>query len=1304
MKRTDRLDERRHTRLRIGRDETVLAVDGQEVRGPPAGRPSYRLDEQLWEVRRARRERHTRLLALGRGLAQEFLPDPIRMALARHLAQADGLEATLRLAVETDDAWLGDLPWESLVVPEVDPDVPLALHPRIELYRAIPEPRSGPVIRIGGPLRILVAISSPDQGERRDLLDYEQELQRIMDAVEPAQRHGRAEVRILNFGTVAEIHGVLEAQRFHILHVSCHARPGALVMEDPDGQPTLVDAGRFAREVLVAGRGVPLVVLAGCSTALSERIAAGRYGASGERQGEQPEAQGEAALPGLASQLLGHGVPAVLAMNAWVTDYYATRLSARLYQELATQQHPEPLTALSQARRQIDAELRAAPDGSRAARLADLAEWATPVLSLRGASQPLFDSVESVRPVQVSPEPPPAPGIVVRRVGDFVGRRRDQRMLLAGLRGSGAGVVIHGIGGAGKSSLAAQLVSRMGDQGGLIVSMAGQVAVEQVLDEVGKRLLDVCLALGLGQDDPLQRLAGRLREPDTPWKERLGLVAEHLSNRQPVILLLDDFEDNLVPADPGPGHEVRDRELAAFLAAWVRSSGMSRLLITSRHPLVLPEGTDRRLVAHHLGPLSLGETRKLVSRLPGLAQLTPDQLRRAHADVGGHPRALEYLDALLRGGKARFPEVAERLEAALGDQDISDPRDWLAKVAGDLDRALAETITLAVNDVLLDNLVAQVDGVPLARELLLGVSVYRLPVDMIAVIWQAAAEADLPTIPNDERFGQLLGDMTATIVEDRLADTDRSTLPHDDVARRLASVAVPWHPPQDLADQIEIALDSLIDAGLVTSMPAATSGDVQGRYLVHRWTALKLAATAEQSQREKAHHRAATYWIWRFWQTVARPESYQDLVAPLRQARNHYHLAGELDDAVRWTQQLATILHLRGAWAWEQQLCEEALTWVPPRSSEAAAFLGHLGIIAQDRGQYEQAAQQCRRALEIFQERGDQTGEANCYHQLGNVAFLADDYGRAKDWYLRASETFESIGDLGRLANCHHQLGMVAERFGQQRGAEGWYRRALDAKQRDGDLSGAASTCSHLGNLARERGHHPQARAWYQRALELWRAAGNQAGIATCYHDLAIISLENEDYGQARRWSREALEIREGLGDRPGLADSYLQLGNIAYLLNEYEQATVRYRQALDLAENLGEGFLTAKIYYQLGRVAHDRGDLRQALIWYQQGLAIFEELHAQDHTATVISQIGILLTEHGDPAKALAYTLRSLSIRLMIGSSAAGLDLGWLARQRELLGHAAFAGLLEASMDAQSAAIVLRLLQQHGAGGRNSP
>jgi tetratricopeptide (TPR) repeat protein len=1263
----------RRTTLRISRDETVLEVEGKQAAGRAVG-PTQRLEEQLWQVERARRRgphaadlavrasgeaagagmtMHGRLVEAGTSLAAAFLPDGVRAGLVEQVRLATDQGAALRLAVEvTAPTWV-DLPWEALVLPELTAR-PLVLHPRVELYRSVAELGATTAIQIRGPLRILVVIGSPDQGDHGELLDYEAELRRILDAVEPARREQRAYIRILNRGTVAEMRAALHAQRFHILHISCHARPGALYLENEDGQPDEVTAERLASEVLVADRGVPLVVLAGCSTALTERVPKQSNEAS-RGQGDDLQ-QGEAALPGLARQLLSYGLPTVLAMNAPVTDPYAARLSARLYQELATQQRPDPLAAVAEARRQVDAELRRAPAGSREALLAELAEWATPVLAVRGPSLPLFDPAEGYEKLQAPPEPRLAPGIVVRGVGDFVGRRREERLLLAALRGQRAGVVIHGIGGVGKSTLAAQLVADLGEQAGLVVSVAGKVTVDQVLDEIGRRLLSAALVQGWDETHLLRQLARLLREPKTDWTDRLDLLAEHLLHQAPVLLLLDNFEDNLQPTNHAdPAFELTDPQLAEFFSAWIHARGMSQLLVTSRYPFPLPDNANKRLETHHLGPLSLAETRKLVWRLPALDKLDPDQLQRAYADVGGHPRALEYLDALIQGGEARFDDVSDRLEQALADRQIDDPTAWLAEVRGNLDRALAETVTLAVNDVLLTDLLDRLDRVPLARRLLLGISVYRLPVDEHGVAWQVAEEITQPADPQrQERLRQLADAVWAAQDTGQQVTAERLGLPQAEFAELARELREGPRPPLAAPAGLSDTLGTLAELGLVA--PADPSDPTEGPalplWVVHRWTAAALARLAANPDLMEAHQRAARYWRWRFQEW---PQDRQADIVGLLEARYHHEAAGDLDKAVEVTEHVCSELRTWGAWSWDEQLCRETLEIVPNRSRSAAAFTHELGIIAQQRGNYDQALDWYRQALAIKEELGDRAGMASSYGQLGIIAQQRGDYEKALGYYRQALPMFEELGDRAGMATSYHQLGIIAYLRDD-------YEKALD---------------------------------WYRQALAIREELGDRPGMASSYHQLGMLVEQQGDYEKALDWYRQALAIREELGDRPGIAGSYHQLGNVAYLRGDYEKALDWYRQAVAIFEELGDRADMATSYHQLGMVAQRRRDYDQALGYYRSALAIFEELGNHADMADTISQVGALLTETGNPKDGLSWTLRSLGIRAELRLPEMSTDLRWLQRQRVLLGSRRFQRLLRQKLGDKDSQMVIEWLQQ---------
>ena len=148
---------------------------------------------------------------------------------------------------------------------------------------------------------------------------------------------------------------------------------------------------------------------------------------------------------------------------------------------------------------------------------------------------------------------------------------------------------------------------------------------------------------------------------DLGWRDRLAILRGHVLDHVPVLLLLDNFEDNLRPGRQPGTRSVMRCWPGCWPPGWPTRAG-TRLLITSRYPFTLPGGAERALSFRQLGALSRAETMKLAWSLPALDQLDEGQLEQVWRLAGGHPRSLEYLDALLSGGTARYPDVTARLQ------------------------------------------------------------------------------------------------------------------------------------------------------------------------------------------------------------------------------------------------------------------------------------------------------------------------------------------------------------------------------------------------------------------------------------------------------------------------------------------------------------------------------------------------------------------------------------------------------------------------------------------------------------------
>ena len=324
---------------------------------------------------------------------------------------------------------------------------------------------------------------------------------------------------------------------------------------------------------------------------------------------------------------------------------------------------------------------------------------------------------------------------------------------------------------------------------------------------------------------------------------------------------------------------------------------------------------------------------------------------------------------------------------------------------------------------MLSNLLQQLAVTPLAVEVVTGASVYRVPVDDTALAFQVGRPADRPPDPGRRaRIGRVQQAVQEAVERagGGQVSLDDAGLTAEEYAAYEADLAEERRPPVDAPAGLAAAVAAARAAGLLTPVPR---GDQDPAHFVHRWTAGAIAALYPDAAVE-AHRRAAAFWRWR---VAAIPQSREQAVEQLLEARYHHHAASDTDEALAAHNEAVDQLQTWGQYGRAAELCRETLTWLPPGSREAAVTENMLGILAQVRGDYDAAEALVRRSLETFERIGDQAGMASGYHQLGTLAQLRGDYGAAEPLYRRTQEISERIGDQATVARSYHQLGMLAQ-------------------------------------------------------------------------------------------------------------------------------------------------------------------------------------------------------------------------------------------------------------------------------------
>src|SRR5262249_51390093 len=214
-----------------------------------------------------------------------------------------------------------------------------------------------------------------------------------------------AQVRILEVGSLRQIREAVTGDAYHVLHLSAHGSRTSVELEDEDGDPVPAGAVDLIDALRHAGRQVPLILLSACSG-------------------------GPGGADTMAAGLISRGADRVIAMQAPVTDGYATRLAGAFYRELAHDAGQPVAQLLARARLLAEEETQRA---ARAAGTLARPEYAVATLLCSSDDVPLLDPGAERQPLTRRTAAPPGGAVREVTIRGSVGRRGHLRRATAGL-------------------------------------------------------------------------------------------------------------------------------------------------------------------------------------------------------------------------------------------------------------------------------------------------------------------------------------------------------------------------------------------------------------------------------------------------------------------------------------------------------------------------------------------------------------------------------------------------------------------------------------------------------------------------------------------------------------------------------------------------------------------------------------------------------------------------------------------------------------------------------------------------------
>lgn len=711
----------------------------------------------------------------------------------------------------------------------------------------------------------------------------------------------------------------------------------------------------------------------------------------------------------------------------------------------------------------------------------------------------------------------------LRPVASFSGREEELAALGTALSQEGGIVVIHGLGGVGKSSVAREYAWRNREQYSIVWWLGAQT-------ENG--IIDGLLRLGAMFERDLDQLADRRAAARRVINSLLGGL------EKPILMVFDNLEEE------------------GLMRRWLPRTG-SRALLTSRNAAWSADVTPIALQAW-----ALDTAIAYLQRESGRTDLSDTAAHAIAERLGALPLALAHAAASLRQARVITPErYLDRVNAYLKSAPRS--AEYPQSVFATFNTAIAQAEKEAGGAAAVLAFAALFDPDAIPDEL------FRQPIEKYAeglqpILPEGGTALDLRSaIADDLRLDEALGAL------DRLSLLSFSPTSRTNAVHRLVQLA---------------ARDSVAGTGSAWSECAATVADSAfpevdfpawpqcERLLAHARSALNaLPRESAFLPAGRLAGRCAVYLRERGEYTGAEPLQRRALsMLEAALGCDHPEVGTSLND-------LAQLRLLQGSYAEAESRYAGALAIFEnqrePDPRKIGTVLNSLSCVYYEQGGYERAEPLLTRVLTIWEESlgSSHPNVARALNNLAGVYYAQGRYDEAETYAIRALTVAEvALGhehpQVATYLNNVAEMHFIRKRYDE---AEPLLARALTIWEQAGfgpEHPDIAMTLNVMGDVYEATERYEEAESVHTRALAIREKilGPDHQAVATSLNGLANANLRQRRYEKAETMLLRAKEIREkALGpDHPDLAIGLRDLAGVYEAQGRLEEARTTLARA----------------------------------------------------------------------------------------------------------------------------------------------
>ncbi|CAF2118388.1 unnamed protein product [Rotaria magnacalcarata] len=247
------------------------------------------------------------------------------------------------------------------------------------------------------------------------------------------------------------------------------------------------------------------------------------------------------------------------------------------------------------------------------------------------------------------------------------------------------------------------------------------------------------------------------------------------------------------------------------------------------------------------------------------------------------------------------------------------------------------------------------------------------------------------------------------------------------------------------------------------------------------------------------------------------------------------HMKNEYDREETNLLSLGGVTYRMGKFDLAEKYYRRWLSELPSNDPSLSAMYQRLGMVADDKGEYDTSLEWYQKSLEIDMRThpSDHVNIGGTHNNIGGVHQKKGDRSRALESYNRAVSLFKQAHDENHplLAGFYNNIGIIYQEEKKYFEALDFYEKslAIDNKHLPADHPDLGGSYNNIGIVHRCLGHYDLALDHYNRSLKikLKSLPAQHPDIASTYRNMGLVYEDKDDFEQALIYMKKAQTIYE---------------------------------------------------------------------------------------------------------------------------------------------------------------------------------